>query len=110
MCQHGRMNGLFSGLLGQLQESRSGGPRTARAFRCQCGRPVFFRNSLCIACNTPLGYIPELLELIPLEADTEGTWRACGKPEGQRYKRCANYEQAACNWMLPAEDGATLCA
>jgi len=21
------------------------GPRTPRAFRCRCGRPVFFRNS-----------------------------------------------------------------
>jgi len=32
----------------------------SRAYRCQCGRAVFFRNSVCLACKTPLGYEPYL--------------------------------------------------
>ena len=46
-----------------------------RAYRCQCGCPIFFRNSACLACGTPLGYDPESARLLPLMADTEpGTW------------------------------------
>ena len=39
-----------------------------RAYRCQCGCPVFFRNSACLACGTPLGFDPEQARLLPLVA------------------------------------------
>ncbi len=46
-----------------------------RAYRCQCGCPVFFRNSECLACGTPLGYDPERARLLPLVPGTVlGTW------------------------------------
>lgn len=46
-----------------------------RAYRCQCGCPVFFRNSACLACGTPLGYDPEQARLLPLMPGTApGTW------------------------------------
>ncbi|RZJ09952.1 MAG: hypothetical protein EOO54_21840 [Haliea sp.] len=46
-----------------------------RAFRCQCGCPVFFRNSECLACGTPLGYDPEQARLLPLMPGlVEDTW------------------------------------
>ena len=32
-------------------------PSVSRAYQCQCGRPVFLRNSRCLACQTPLGYV-----------------------------------------------------
>ena len=41
-------------------------PTARRAFRCRCGRPVFFRNGMCLACRTPLGYDPDLVLLRPL--------------------------------------------
>jgi len=37
-----------------------------RNYRCQCGQPVFFRNSKCLACGTPLGYDCERALLLPL--------------------------------------------
>ena len=46
-----------------------------RAYRCQCGCPVFFRNSECLACGTPLGYDPERARLLALAPGTEpNTW------------------------------------
>ena len=46
-----------------------------RAYRCQCGCPVFFRNSVCLACGTPLGYDPDQARLLPLMAGAQpGTW------------------------------------
>lgn len=47
-----------------------------RNYRCHCGQPVFFRNSKCLACDTPLGYDPERGMLLPLmPGPQEGTWR-----------------------------------
>lgn len=76
-----------------------------RAYRCQCGCPVFFRNSTCLACGTPLGYDPEQARLLPLqpgdEADTWIAWQV--EAPATVYLRCANLQTpAACNWLLPA--------
>jgi len=80
-----------------------------RAYSCRCGRPVFFRNSVCLACGAQLGYEPQVRRVFPLAPGSEpGAWR----PEGQgapdrQYRRCANLESAAgCNWLFPEEDAA----
>jgi hypothetical protein len=93
-------------------------PTVSRAYRCQCGRPVFLRNSQCLACHTPLGYVIERLGVVPLapveeagdnqaqaegEQPLPGTFTVFGNPDGKRYRRCANLMTAAsCNWMVPA--------
>ncbi len=92
-----------------------------RAYRCQCGNPVFFRNSKCLACGTPLGYDSAFAKLIPLmPGPAIDTWTAW-QPEPthdaqdpvQAYTRCANLTTpAACNWLIPLEAGKvpqTLC-
>ena len=72
-----------------------------RAFTCgHCGQLVFFENTLCLRCSTPLGFVPSTLDLV---ASTEervaaGAWR-----------RCANAPVAECNWMLEAGDPGPLC-
>ena len=46
---------------------------TSRNYRCQCGQPVYFRNSACLTCGTELGYQCEqnqVLPLMPALADT----------------------------------------
>jgi hypothetical protein len=94
---------------------------TPRSFTCRCGRPLFFRNSECLACHTPLGYEPQQQRLLPLEpaapdsGSTESAcapWREVGAPaSAPAFRRCANLATAAaCNWLLPArETNATLC-
>lgn len=80
-----------------------------RATACQCGRPVFFRNSQCLACHTQLGYDPERARLLPLQpADRPGLWVPAGsRRSAPRYHRCANLDSAsACNWLLPEAEGA----
>ncbi len=86
-------------------------PRLAgRAYRCQCGCPVFFRNSTCLACGTALGYDTAQASLLPLmpgsEPDTWVAWRADDAPTDAApaavYLRCANlHTPAACNWLVP---------
>ncbi len=90
-------------------------PLTPRAFSCACGRPVFFRNSECLACHRPLGYDAARGALLALEPVRGGNWREAGVParRAPRYVRCANLDSAAaCNWLLDAAEivrGQVLC-
>jgi hypothetical protein len=62
------------------------------SFACgHCGHLVFFENTVCLSCSTPLGFVPERLELVALEGDAAETLH-----------RCANQELAGCNWMVQA--------
>ena len=91
-------------------------PTARRAFRCRCGRPVFSRNDICLACGTPLGYDPDLVLLRPLAPTrTPGVWRAM-RTRGVgatvplfTYRRCENWSSAApCNWLLRDDEAARL--
>ncbi len=91
-------------------------PTARRAFRCRCGRPIFFRNDVCLACATPLGYDPELVLLRPLAPTRDpAIWRAL-RTRGigatvplHTYRRCANTSSAApCNWLLRDDEAARL--
>jgi len=81
------------------------------SYRCQCGRPVFFRNSLCLACKTPLGYEPDSARVTALAAGPEaGTWKLHGQDDGSLWRRCANFDSpAGCNWLAPAGAIEALC-
>lgn len=82
-------------------------PRTPRAYACRCGRPVFFRNSECLACHTPLGYAAERRTLLALEPvpRAAGLWREAGRRGSARWHRCANLDSAAgCNWLVAEAD------
>lgn len=93
-------------------------PTISRAYQCQCGRPVFLGNTMCLACETPLGYVTEHLGVVPLapaafDGAEPGTYTVYGDDEGHAWRRCANYDTAArCNWMVPAPrsgDRASFC-
>ena len=86
-----------------------------RSYRCQCGSPVFFRNSECLTCGTPLGYDSAQATLLPLMpgplANTWMPWQAEAaslptQAPTYSYTRCANLTTpAACNWLIPQMDG-----
>jgi hypothetical protein len=60
------------------------------SFACgHCGQLVFFENTVCLNCRTPLGFVPERLELVALEGDDE-----------RALHRCVNLGLAGCNWMV----------
>jgi hypothetical protein len=87
-------------------------PRRGHTYRCQCKRPIFFRNSLCLACKTPLGYEPDLSEVRALLPSPKGgTWLLHGEPPGApAFRRCANLDTpAGCNWLVPEEHPSDLC-
>ena len=83
--------------------------RHSRSYKCCCGNPVFFANTLCLACNSQLGYLPDEGRVAALEPRSEpGTWWAQWRSDALKF--CANRESAAaCNWLLYAANPQTHC-
>lgn len=82
------------------------------SFTCRCGRPVYFRNSLCLGCKAPLGFEPgrqQVRALLP--GPTPGTWMLDGPPEPETvWRLCENFDSpAGCNWLVPASEEEPLC-
>jgi len=103
------MIGIFEAISKRLAEAwRTQEPSgRGRSYRCQCGRPVFFRNSLCLGCKAPLGYEPELAQVRALlPGPTSDTWRLHGQEdEAALWRRCGNFDSpAGCNWLVRADE------
>src|SRR4051794_31312027 len=88
-----------------------------RAYRCRCGRLVFFRNTQCLNCQAALGYEPLEGKVSALDpGPAPDVWRlvsTCGS-HAALYRRCANLNSpAGCNWLVKVEQGVddrqTLC-
>jgi hypothetical protein len=79
---------------------------TRHAYRCQCGSPIFFRNSQCLNCGRTLAYEPVSARMVALVAhhDQHGdAWHIEGDKGDAAFHRCANFQTAAnCNWLRPA--------
>lgn len=79
-----------------------------KVFECQsCRNAVHFDNTVCIDCGHRLGYLPELFTVTAVEPEGEG-WRALADP-GRTYVFCDNAREDACNWLVAADAGRTLC-
>jgi len=78
-----------------------------RTFTCTCGNRLFFENSVCLQCQTPVGWCPTCSSLVPLTADAQGHL-TCGNPQcGTHLFKCVNYTaEDICNWTVPVEPGA----
>ena len=77
------MPALFAQLADRLGRPQDRLPPSTggRVYRCVCHRPVFFRNSVCLACRTALGYDGALSRIVPIEpAEVPGQWREAHAP------------------------------
>lgn len=91
---------------------RTDRPRPSRSYRCVCERPVFFSNSQCLGCSTPLGFLPALGQVRALTPGTrEGRFRLKEEPSDPvEYVRCGNFNSpAGCNWTVPSDSQEPLC-
>jgi hypothetical protein len=83
-----------------------------RSYGCRCNSAVFFLNSHCLRCDTPLGYEPELGQVLSLAPGPEvDTWQLAGpdvpSDNTSLYRRCANlHTPAACNWLIRIDGSA----
>src|ERR1700741_2079969 len=100
------MGDLLHSLSHQLHTHRAQNrerARSTRAYSCRCGNPVFFDNSLCLPCDSKLGYLPDEGRVVALDpGPSPGTWTVDGSDEVLPF--CANHDPpAGCNWLTNAD-------
>jgi hypothetical protein len=74
-----------------------------------CGQLLHFENSVCLRCGSPLGFIPEWLDLRALVARDDGSFAPKARPD-ERWRACGNAGAAGCNWLVPADGDDAFCA
>ena len=78
-----------------------------RLFTCDaCSNPVHFDNTVCLACDRGLGFVPEIGRMTAVEPVAD---HFTSPALGRDFVRCANAFHDACNWLLPAGRAGELC-
>jgi hypothetical protein len=84
-----------------------------RLFKCDCGHPVFFENSVCLSCGAATGFDPASRTMVSLEPAGEGTLKRKGTGETAEaeadFKTCGNLNACGCNWLRTADSPNLLC-
>ena len=77
-------------------------PAARRDYQCQCGRPVFLRNTQCLTCGSQLGFETSRLTMVAMvPGPLPALWRVAGETTGLTYRFCVNRQSAsACNWLV----------
>jgi hypothetical protein len=73
-----------------------------RVFTCDnCGQLVFFDNSRCLRCNSPLGYVHQRHDVVALTEVAPRRLVDLANPV-RAWQRCATETVTGCNWLVPA--------
>jgi hypothetical protein len=79
-----------------------------RAFACtNCRSLVFFENSVCITCSSPLGFHRSSAQLVVLSREDSGLRYT--DDTGRAFRPCANLKIAVCNWLADVTSVDGLC-
>jgi hypothetical protein len=83
-----------------------------RDFICpKCGQHLAFENSVCLSCNSRLGFSLTDMAFLVIESGDEGSQP--GFVNADEYQLCANLYLAECNWLVekvPVRKLCTSCA
>src|SRR5262245_16184702 len=81
-------------------------------FACsKCGNKVYFENVMCVRCGDVLGFDPDALSIVALEAAPAkmGLFRKIKGDNGGLLRYCSNAAHGVCNWLTAEKDPDTLC-
>ena len=77
-----------------------------RVFTCDsCGQLVFFDNSQCLRCHSPLGYVHQRRDVVSLTEVATDHLVDMSTPV-RAWQRCATQAVTGCNWLVPAGSNA----
>ena len=73
-----------------------------------CQNLLYFENSICLNCNTAVGFDAASLTMITLLPGNTGEYSDI-KNKDNAWRLCANAEHKACNWLVPANTPESFC-
>lgn len=81
-----------------------------RDFVCpNCGQHLSFENSVCLSCDSALGFSLDDMALVVIAEAGSGPPRS-GYVSADEHELCANLHLAQCNWLVAKKPGGQLCA
>ncbi|TXI41460.1 MAG: hypothetical protein E6Q56_03490 [Mycobacterium sp.] len=81
-----------------------------RDFLCpNCGQHLAFENSMCLSCDSPVGFSLTDMAFLVIDHDAGGAERP-GFVSADEYQLCANLHLAGCNWLVRVQPVRQLCA
>ena len=79
-----------------------------RDFICpKCGQHLAFENSVCLSCNSRLGFSLSDMAFLVIESGEESSQP--GFVDADEYQLCANLYLAECNWLVEKAPVRKLC-
>ena len=74
-----------------------------KLFQCQkCGQLLYFENTRCECCHSPLGFDIRTMDLLTLVEQADGAFSVYPQDTPQ-FRYCQNAEHQACNWLIPLD-------
>jgi len=81
-----------------------------KLFKCtHCSQPVYFDNTFCGNCRSPLGFVAETLQVVSFNVEKNGSLKPHDKSYKTKFKYCANHQYNVCNWLIPENDASVYC-
>jgi hypothetical protein len=82
-----------------------------KSFSCtKCTNRVYFDSSTCVKCRAALGFKPDSLTIVALEATgTPGVFAVAGSRPAVTVRCCANMQHGVCNWLTDGRRPGGLC-
>jgi hypothetical protein len=75
----------------------------------RCHNRLYFENSVCLNCGSPLGFDPMSISLITLEPGNDENFIDV-RQRDQAYRHCENAVRGTCNWLIPSYSLSTFCS
>jgi hypothetical protein len=80
-----------------------------RDFICpNCGQHLAFENSVCLSCESPLGFSLDDMAMLVIAAGPDA--HKPGFVSADEFELCANLHVAKCNWLVAKDPVRRLCA
>jgi len=67
----------------------------------KCQNLLYFENSVCLNCGSPVGFNARKLSMVTLVAGNDKVLADISNPD-ETWRYCDNSAFAACNWLIPA--------
>lgn len=81
-----------------------------KLFNCKkCAQLLYFENTHCENCSSPLGFDLTSQNLLTLTAQPDNTFGVYPQ-ELPQFRYCKNAEYQACNWLVPIDPPEAFCA
>jgi hypothetical protein len=81
-----------------------------KLYHCsRCHNQLYFENSICLHCSSPLGFDPASIHLITLGTKNVNAFFDLLHPD-RVYHYCQNAISGTCNWLVPELSSSVFCS